>query len=286
MNWFRGVGLWVLGLVWLAAGVGHACAGEKPSKAETVVIPLDQIWALHMPGARTLTPERSGPQSEFVSDEGPTVEKIYASLQKMEYDKQFSPGFAVLGTGNEALSHANDVLARRQKRRAHFTTNDEVSLVFFARGRHEHVYLRKVEHMFGLVRIQYQLVPYLISPQTTIHFALIPLGNIPEGEMKVEMVCLPMEKQPNNSTYKSPSQALISQIVSPSFQITISKPVANRTKNKELWNLRSQVPFWGQACLALETVLDTSLPTSLPKREKVPGTVAPSGKVNSRRTWL
>jgi len=234
MNWFRSVGLWMAALVWLAAGMGCARAAdgdEKPNKAETVVIPLDQIWALNMPGTRLLTPERNGPQ--FVSNEGPTVEEIFFFIQKMEYNKQLPPAFAVLGTGIEALNHANDVLARRQKRRINFTADEAMSLFFFARGRHEHVYLRKVERMPGKICIQYQFVPYLIGPQTTIHFAMIPIGKLPIGEMKVEMIGLPMEKQPYNSTYKLPSQDLGSQIVSPSFQIIVNKPVANRTKNKE-----------------------------------------------------
>lgn len=234
MNRFRSAGVCAMGLVSLAVGI--ACTNatdneEKSGKPEPVVTPLDQIWALNMPGTRKLTPERSGPQ--FVSDEGPTIEEIYISLQAMDYDQQLPPAFAVLGTGIEALNHANDVLARRQKRQTYFTTNDEVSLVFFARGRHEHVYIRKVERLLGRARVQYQLIPYLVGPQTTIHFAMIPLGKLPLGKMEVEMVCLPMEKQPNNSTYKPPSQALKSQIVSPSFQIAVNKPVANRTKNKE-----------------------------------------------------
>ncbi len=53
MNWYRSVGVWVL--VWLAVEVGYVHASnsvEKPDQMETVVIPLDQIWASQMPGTR------------------------------------------------------------------------------------------------------------------------------------------------------------------------------------------------------------------------------------------
>jgi len=81
---FRVGGLWMLGLVWLAVGVGCADTADRNAKPEEVasivepevkaesdsvekpveksladepgaiVIPLDQIWALDMPGARDI----------------------------------------------------------------------------------------------------------------------------------------------------------------------------------------------------------------------------------------
>lgn len=217
----------LIGLISLCASCRAETDSDTNQEDKSVTIPLDQIWALNMPRTHKLTLERRGPQSEFVSDEGPTVEEIYISLQAMDYDQQLSPAFAVLGTGIEALNHANDVLAGRQKRRAFFTTNDEVSLVFFARGRHEHVHIRKAERLLGQTRIQYQLVPYLIGPQTTIHFAMIPLGRLPLGKMKVEMIRLSIDKQPNSSAYKPPSLEAESQIVSPPFQFTVTKSASD-----------------------------------------------------------
>ncbi len=94
------------------------------SKTDVQTIPLDQIWAFDMPGTHhtpELEPENAGPREAFTmrpcaSGYGVQITEYYGITNARRSSKegaivkrkvgQFAQGFAVIGTGREALEGA------------------------------------------------------------------------------------------------------------------------------------------------------------------------------------
>jgi len=113
MHEFRRAG--VFGLVWLAVGLGCAYAAggeEKPSKPKTVTIPLDQIWALDMPGTRDIH-EIVKVDTKHVPPRPSVLDRIVRSLLFRQH-KQMS-GYAVPGKPNRNLIWASKALWKRRR---------------------------------------------------------------------------------------------------------------------------------------------------------------------------
>ena len=197
MNCFRSLGVWVVGLVCLAAGCaaaadGDAKLGEEGAVAPVVkIIPLDQIWAYGMPGTRdilTLDPDRvpqrplgmrvGGPQS-FISREG---------------EKIAGPGFAVLGKGMEAWLSTHVELAEGQKPQDSFPLGSELSVVFFSHGFGQYVHIHRVERHGNVITIRYRFVPHR-TKNFSSHFALIPVNGLQLGKVQVNIIRSPMDQK-------------------------------------------------------------------------------------------
>jgi len=185
MHKFRSMG--VFGLVWLAVGAGCAYAvdgGEKLSKVETVVIPLDQIWAYGMPGTRdvrTLVDMKQVTQSLGMRVGGPP------SFISHKGEKIAGPGFAVLGTGMEALLATHAELPEGEKYPDTFPFGSEISVVFFSHGFDQYVHLHRVERQGNVITIRYRFVPHL-TKNFSDHFALIPVSKLRPGKVQVNIV--------------------------------------------------------------------------------------------------
>jgi len=219
---FRLIGLFAAGLLWLTAGMGYAYAAEsdeKSSKAETVVIPLDQIWAYDMPGTRDIltldreqVPQRPlgnrvGGPSSFISHEGKKVA---------------GPGFAVLGTGMEAWFATHEKLPEGQKYPESFPFGSEISVVFFSHGAGSYVHLHRVERQGNVITIRYRFVPHL-TRNLSSHFALIPIGKLPAGKVRVEIIRSPIEKRIAEGGSQSVSVEDERQIICKSFSFSITE---------------------------------------------------------------
>ncbi len=203
MNWFRGCSLCAAGLVWLAGGMGCAYAAdgeEKPEKAETVVIPLDQIWAYKMPGTRPMNAFLQ--RGVYVTPEGSLLGEIRRALVQEPVKgtsrpiqwKDAKPGFAVLGTGMDALREAHAVLVKKQEPRKSFPVDTEITLVFFSYDAGSYVHLHRVDRQDNVVEIRYQFVPHY-SLDGSEHFALIPLGKLPAGKQRVNVIQSPLQQK-------------------------------------------------------------------------------------------
>jgi hypothetical protein len=179
-------------------------AAEPPNEqADTVTVPLDQIWAYDMPGTRDvreLEPEHFGErvrslpgreQSRLLHDS--ETQQIRQALPFLLGDKQAKPGFVVLGTDDESLHQAYLVLVKNQKPRSSFPVHSRVWLVFFSHQFGAYVHLQNVERQGANITIFYQFVPHK-TEVVTEHFALIPLHNLPPGRFHVEVVQAPMDR--------------------------------------------------------------------------------------------
>lgn len=165
---------------------------DEQRETDTADIGLDQIWAYGMPGTRDigkLEPNKI-PNYKY----GPLVGEILHSLRNAPAkDQDTKPGFAVLGTGMQALREAHTVLVRDKRPRDTFPAGSEVSLVFFSHQFNAYVHLHKVERQGTIAKINYLFVRHE-SHEETEHFALIPLGKLPSGKFDVQIVQSPSER--------------------------------------------------------------------------------------------
>ncbi len=211
MNEIRGIGVLTLGLVWLAVGVGCAYAAE-----ETVVIPLDQIWALDMPGTRNirkLQAEKLPPPGD-----GQLVAQIRRSLSKdRPKGEAAKAGFAVLGTGLEALRDAHAVLVEGKEPRKSFPVGSDLTLVFFSqRLSSYYVHVHEVTCQENAISIRYRFVPHETKELTT-HFALIPIKGLAEGGYRVRVIQSPMERMFIEAGFKQIDDTYERSIISRPF---------------------------------------------------------------------
>jgi hypothetical protein len=191
------------------------CRGED--KPETVTISLDQIWANNMPGTRDirdLEPEqrqvnlRQLPPDEQLKVKskslwGPIALSLTeTSMSWPREGQRAKAGFAVLGSGLDALHDAYDVLAGGADPQRSFTPNDEISIVFFSYECGSLVEIQSVERHGNNIEIHYRLVRP-INKILAAHLALIPLGQLPAGEYRVETIQSPMGQQQLDGSYTS-----------------------------------------------------------------------------------
>jgi hypothetical protein len=186
-------------------------AADPPSKqldSGTVTIPLDQIWANHMPGTRDIyslepdifsTDASSRPAEERArrSDES-LLNQIGSRLQPspvvnpgpVKIPKP-RPAFAVLGDGRKALEAANSVLIQERESQESFPAGSELSLVFFSHQAGSRVHLVAVLRRGFTIEIRYRFYADGLAMRTS-HIALIPLGQLPAGKYHVEISQSPM----------------------------------------------------------------------------------------------
>jgi hypothetical protein len=140
-------------------------------------IPLDQVWALDMPGTRPMNRTQTGDPPAYVAPEGRLADEIRAALSSGKSGARFDPGpgFAVHGHGLAALREAHAVLVGGRLRQTSFRAGEPVSLVFFAREFNYYVHLAGVERCGPDVQITYRFVPHR-TKELSSHFALIPLS--------------------------------------------------------------------------------------------------------------
>jgi hypothetical protein len=196
---------------------------------EATEIPLKDIWAYQMPGTRDvrdLEPDKFGPQIRKLSS-AEQLKKYETSLTnqilgKLDFNKlgqKANPGFAVEGIGADALREAAAVLSGTKKPPTSFAANSNVSVVFFSHQSGYYVHLDKVEQRPGLVTISYQFVPHE-TRNLTRHFALIPLGKLPSGDVKVDIKRLPMQKKFIDAGFKESDSSAESRVAQ-SFRFSV-----------------------------------------------------------------
>lgn len=185
----------------LSCSISHA--------EDSVEIPLSEIWALRMPGTRDvkeLEPEAYGPEARALSEteqfqrfNSSNTQQIRNSLE-LEPDSD-APGpkkpgkaFAVVGTGKKALTEAKEILSGRKKPQSSFSANSRLSIVFYSLQSGSYVHLTSVERQGNRINIHFQFVPHFTDDMSD-HFALIPVMQLPHGEIEVQIIQESMKDQ-------------------------------------------------------------------------------------------
>jgi hypothetical protein len=170
----------VLLAIVLCSAVGH--------REDSVEIPLDQIWALDMPGTRDV--RELDPRQDLRET---AISRIGGKLLRgIDERAKAGPCFLVAGEGKEALSNAAKVIVEGKSPTKTFPPNKDASLVFYAYPAPGYVHLHSVRRSDSTVTIKYQVVIHR-SLNVTAHFALIPLGKLSAGQVSVETVEVPSE---------------------------------------------------------------------------------------------
>ncbi|MCH7750806.1 MAG: hypothetical protein IH898_01425 [Planctomycetes bacterium] len=186
-----------------------------------VTTPLDGIWGYRMPGTHNMNFVRQ--HGEYVSAEGQTVEEIYNSLVGSSRDKESSPAFAVQGTAMDALKNALTALNNSFKAINVFSIHEDVSVFVFSYNSRWRMNIRRVIRKSRDVEIRYELTPLLIMPDSTVNFAVIPLGKLPAGEMTIQMVKLPTGQEWINKGIVPITEEELARIVCKSFQLIVKE---------------------------------------------------------------
>jgi hypothetical protein len=215
----------ILFAVW-AGCASFVAADDKP-----VEIPLTAIWAWQMPGTkdvRDLEPDAFKVNANLSTDEqlkrqaGSLTSGILTALAPLKANQKAISAFAVTGTGGGALREAHAVMVDDRKPSSSFPANEELSVVFFSHSFGCYVHLDKAKREGHRIRISYHLVPHR-TKELTSHFALIPVGQLPEGTIKVEIIQKPMAAKYVNAGFKPVAEAVASRVVSRPFDFLIQE---------------------------------------------------------------
>ena len=194
--------------------VTAAAANDEP----VVTIPLDQIWALDMPG--TLSMDKLVPNYDANS---------WRNLRKLLTPKQLSKkaakGFVIALKQNwpNELDKINQIL-HFSRRSNSVPVTEEIGIVFYSKASAYRVEIEKVERRDSVVEIRYRLAPHQSatpSKKTSVDLALIPLGMLPVGEYRVEMTRSPMEKAHLDFGHKPISDELANRFVCQPFTFEV-----------------------------------------------------------------
>jgi hypothetical protein len=152
--------------------------------------------------------------------------QIRQNLGSDESGVSARPGFAVLGNGKEALREAHAVLVNGKKPRKEFSAGSEISLVFFSKVFDYYVHLDKVEQRDSKITINYFFVPH--RGNGSAHFALIPLSEMPTGEVRVNLVRSPLTeaKATEANVFPPPDSTLDPIVVCRPFSFEVKPEVA------------------------------------------------------------
>ncbi len=157
------------------------------SPDNTTTIPLDEIWALDMPGTKPIRELLKDPK-----DDNSLVGEIARTLCK-KYGKEVGPAFIVSGDGAEALKNTHAIITGMMKRSDKVPHAGTKSIFFFTNLDSRYIHVTKVDMKEGSIKIYCRETPHETS-NMTVHFALIPLGKLHKGIFNVEIVSEPLEK--------------------------------------------------------------------------------------------
>ncbi|MDZ4659054.1 MAG: hypothetical protein SH868_15885 [Bythopirellula sp.] len=191
-------------------------------------IPLDQIWALDMPGTKDvhdLEPNQDALKGMTATE---LIEKslvgntrwLLNANRRPPYGSQGERGFVVAATGLEALKQANAVLSKEKPRREIFSAGEELTLVFFSYSCGRDVRLDGVSRSGRKITVKYHFYAHSYS-QSTTHFALVPIGKFSAGNVKVKIERMPDESLTGQSSPMD--QGRVRQTVCESFTFGVEE---------------------------------------------------------------
>jgi hypothetical protein len=144
-------------------------------KSEAVEIPLEEIWALDMPGTQHIR--------ELDSPDDPIVDKV---LNQISETQEFDHCFVVRGEGSDAL----DEFLRVRTDHAHWNrlpANEQLSLVFFTKPIREDIEIVSVTQRGKRITLRYRYAPPN-SAESVPQLAVIPIGEVEVGDFYTVMI--------------------------------------------------------------------------------------------------
>jgi len=152
-----------------------------------------------------------------------------AIYHRFEENQSTGPGFAVEGSGLEALKVVKEILEEDRMPSQTFSAGTDVSLFFFTRELGPYVQIKKVRQCKKAVTIYYQFATerplgmQIFTP--TYYFALIPLGKPMAGNITVNIIEFPLN-QKDKKRYRPMSRELVKKLICKPFRFSIESPVS------------------------------------------------------------
>jgi hypothetical protein len=114
-----------------------------------------------------------------------------------------------------------------KRRRTKFAPGDDVSIFFFTYPTSGYyVYIQRAERRGNSIQITYQFYPHLTRDMTA-HFALIPLGKLPEGQYQARMVQDKVHPRFKQLGMEPPDARTVSQLIGKDFSFAVGKALSN-----------------------------------------------------------
>jgi len=212
--------------------------GENQKELVAVkVIPISKVWAYGMSGTRDVRelerrryePKESllTPKKTEVDNSNSLVSQILSVLPYLPVEKPERPraGFAVHGKRRAVLHGAHGVLAARGTPFSRFANDSDINVVFFSHAAGVQTQLKRIELRNCNVKVFYKFVNRNIRIITN-SFALIPLGKLPQGTYKVEMIQEPDKKAKNAyERLVHLDSEKVSRIVCDPFTFVVEEPI-------------------------------------------------------------
>jgi hypothetical protein len=200
----------------------------------TIDIPLNRIYAIDMPGTRSvreLEPEKFGKsvrrqssaeQSRLLHES--LTQQIRGAIHFPDTIKGELAGkaFAVRGAGREALESTKAILVDGESSEFAFPADSELTLVFFSHLFGDYVHVEQVERHASTIQVRYRFIPHM-NKMVTEHFALIPLGRLPVGEYQVEFTQLPLPERFVRNDEEFVPDEMVNKIVCKPFEFSVIK---------------------------------------------------------------
>lgn len=186
------------------------CSVMGESEGPLVEIPLDQIWALDMPGTKNA--------QKLAADDSAKIRRVL--VNRAAERVKVGPCFLVTGEGKEATSNAAKVIVDGKSPAKTLPADKDLSLVFYSFFAPGYVHIQSVHRSGSKVAVIYQVVTHR-TLSATVHFAVIPLGKLPAGKVTIETIELP-------SVTPYAKQELTERAVCDSCEFTIQHGGAER----------------------------------------------------------
>lgn len=149
-----------------------------PAKDATV-IPLDQIWALDMPGTKDVRELTSDPYADLSI--GPL------GVLELMGKQEAGAGYVVPGTGKEALLAARKKLPPGKTPANELPFGTDITVVYYSHAFMPINVLHRVERRGNTISIRFRHDGNGNTSYSS-HYALIPLGKLSVGDYKVNMI--------------------------------------------------------------------------------------------------
>jgi hypothetical protein len=203
------------------AGCAPSQGADDPKAKQSIVIPLKDIWAWHMPDTkdvRELDPDSFGRGERAITVEErdrrfteSRVQSIIRTLDSLPGRRTQQPkaGFAVQGKEMQALREAHGIFVDKQTAQKVFSPGSELSVVFFSHPSKYSIEIVQIKKLIDPIRakksggrtieVHYRFVPDKMGTYKE-HFALIPVGKISEGSIAVKWVQSPGTDQSDSKS--------------------------------------------------------------------------------------
>jgi len=152
-----------------------------PSKDKTV--PLKEIWALRMPNTRDI--RKLDPPKQPNAD---TAISRINEILVINSSRGIKSGkcFLVLGDGKQALLNAADILAGKKTIPKTMPSGEPLTLFFYSQPAPGYVHIDSARREESALKLNYKVIVHQTA-ESTVHFALVPIGKLLAGKFKVDI---------------------------------------------------------------------------------------------------